>query len=49
MKRILTAALALCLLWQGIPTAFAAEEKVKSSGVEVACLLYTSPSPRDTR
>ena len=36
MKRILTAALALCLLWQGIPTAFAAEEKVKSSGVEVA-------------
>ena len=36
MKRMLTAALALCLLWQGIPTAFAAEEKVKSSGVEVA-------------
>lgn len=36
MKRMLTAALALCLLWQGIPTAFAAEEKGKSSGVEVA-------------
>lgn len=38
MKRMLTAALALCLLWQGVPAAFAAESgaQIKSSGVEVA-------------
>ena len=36
MKRMLTGLLALCLLWQGIPTAFAAGKEAKSSGVAVS-------------
>ena len=36
MKRMLSGLLALCLLWQGIPTAFAAGKEAKSSGVAVS-------------
>ena len=47
MKRVIALLLTLVMLLGLVPTALAAEAAAPDGTVVQACLLYTSPSPRD--